>query len=51
MLKDQKSAWFFKYKHYIFFILYLLIYMHYGHECEPTPGVGDGQGSLACCSP
>ena len=21
-----------------------------GHECEKTPGVGDGQGSLACCS-
>ena len=22
-----------------------------GHEFEETPGVGDGQGSLACCSP
>ena len=22
-----------------------------GHEFEPTPGVGDGQGGLACCSP
>ena len=22
-----------------------------GHEFEPTPGVGDGQGSLVCCSP
>ena len=22
-----------------------------GHEVELTPGVGDGQGSLACCSP
>ena len=22
----------------------------YGHEFEQTPGVGDGQGSLACCS-
>ena len=22
-----------------------------GHECEQTPGGGDGQGSLACCSP
>ena len=22
-----------------------------GHEFESTPGVGDGQGSLACCSP
>ena len=21
------------------------------HESEQTPGVGDGQGSLACCSP
>ena len=23
---------------------------HDGHEFEPTLGVGDGQGSLACCS-
>ena len=22
-----------------------------GHEFEPTPGDGEGQGSLACCSP
>ena len=22
-----------------------------GHESEPTPGDGEGQGSLACCSP
>ena len=22
-----------------------------GHECECTLGVGDGQGSLPCCSP
>ena len=22
-----------------------------GHETEQAPGVGDGQGSLACCSP
>ena len=22
-----------------------------GHEFEQTPGVGDGQGSLLCCSP
>ena len=22
-----------------------------GHESEYTPGVGDGQGGLACCSP
>ena len=21
-----------------------------GHECEQAPGVGDGQGGLACCS-
>ena len=23
----------------------------HGHESEQTPGVGDGQGGLACCSP
>ena len=23
----------------------------YGHEFEQAPGAGDGQGSLACCSP
>jgi len=22
-----------------------------GHEVEQTPGVGDGQGGLVCCSP
>ena len=22
-----------------------------GHELDQTPGVGEGQGSLACCSP
>ena len=22
-----------------------------GHEFKQAPGVGDGQGSLACCSP
>ena len=22
-----------------------------GHEFEKNPGVGDGQGGLACCSP
>ena len=22
-----------------------------GHEFEQAPGVGDGQGSVACCSP
>ena len=24
---------------------------HNGHEFKQTPGVGDGQGGLACCSP
>ena len=24
---------------------------HHGHESEQAPGAGDGQGSLACCSP
>ena len=24
---------------------------HYGHEFERTPGDGERQGSLACCSP
>ena len=24
---------------------------HYGHDFEQAPGVGDGQGSLACCFP
>jgi len=24
---------------------------HDRHEFEQAPGVGDGQGSLACCSP
>ena len=24
---------------------------HSGHKFEWAPGVGDGQGSLACCSP
>ena len=22
-----------------------------GHECEQAPGIGNEQGSLACCSP
>jgi len=22
-----------------------------GHKSEQAPGIGDGQGSLACCSP
>ena len=36
MIKDEMVGW------------------HYqldGHEFEQVPGVGDGQGSLACCSP
>ena len=24
---------------------------HHGHEFEQALGAGDGQGSLACCSP
>ena len=24
---------------------------HNGHEFQQAPGVGDGQGSLVCCSP
>ena len=24
---------------------------HKGHEFEQAPGAGEGQGSLACCSP
>ena len=31
-----------------------MVQWHYqldGHEFEQAPGVGDGQGSLACCSP
>ena len=26
-------------------------HQHNGHEFEQTPGVVDGQGGLACCSP
>ena len=26
-------------------------YIKDGHEFEQTPGDGEGQGSLACCSP
>ena len=31
----------------------MVIWHHWleGHEFEQTPGVGDGQGSLVCCSP
>ena len=28
-----------------------LPYQRDGHEFEQAPGVGDGQGSLVCCSP
>ena len=27
-----------------------LYHQHYGLEFEQAPGVGDGQGGLACCS-
>ena len=36
MMEDEMAGW------------------HYpleGHEFEQAPGIGDGQGSLACCSP
>ena len=33
------------------FIKSELIFWLSGHEFEWTPGVGDGQGSLACCNP
>ena len=26
-------------------------HQHDGHEFEMAPGIGDGQGSLVCCSP
>ena len=26
-------------------------HQHDGHKFEQVPGVGDGQGSLVCCSP
>ena len=26
-------------------------HLHNGHEFEQTPGDGEGQGSLVCCSP
>ena len=29
----------------------LLVSFRAEHEFEQAPGVGDGQGSLACCSP
>ena len=36
-----------------FRVLYACRWHHQldGHEFEEAPGVGDGQGSLACCSP
>ena len=33
------------------FILPYLVGWHHWHEFEQAPGVGDRQGSLACCSP
>ena len=36
MTKDEKVGWHHRLN---------------GHESEQTPGVGDGQGNLACCSP
>ena len=36
MIEDEMVGWY----HYL-----------NGHEFECTPGVGDGQGSLVCCSP
>ena len=27
------------------------LHRHNEHEFERAPGIGDGQGSLACCSP
>ena len=31
----------------------MVVWHHWlhGHELEQAPGVGDGQGSLECCSP
>ena len=29
----------------------LMAYRFNGHECQQAPGDGEGQGSLACCSP
>ena len=33
--------------------LFFFFFHHWlnGHEFEQTPGIGDGQGSLTCCSP
>ena len=36
MIEDEMVAWHHRCK---------------GHEFEQAPGIGDGQGSLACCSP
>ena len=41
--------WFFFLKIFYWTIYILNIYIE--HEFEQAPGVGDGQGSLACCSP
>ena len=39
--------------YWLFILPYLVGWHHqlHGHEFEQTQGVGDGQGSLACCSP
>ena len=31
----------------------MVVWPHWcdGHKCEQAPGVGDGQGGLACCGP
>ena len=36
MVEDEMVGWY---------------HRRYGHEFEQTPEVGDGQGSLVCCSP
>ena len=36
MIEDEMAGWHHRLK---------------GHEFELTPGVGDGQGGLACCRP
>ena len=32
-------------------LAHIFLYHLYGHEFEQALGVGDGQGSLVCCSP
>ena len=36
MTEDEKTGWH---------------HQHNGHEFKQTPGVGEGQGGLVCCSP